>query len=78
MWWKLGALLGLTAALVFMIIPIRSHIVVYDPAKESPPPPSSFWHMIGDMYLTPGTIMLIAVIMSLAAFVAFKVVRGHW
>jgi vacuolar-type H+-ATPase subunit I/STV1 len=77
-WWKLGGLLVLSAALIFVIIPIRSEVVIYDPAKEPPPTPPSLWNMIGNMYLTPGTMMLIATILSIAAFAAFKVVRGHW
>lgn len=78
MWWKLGALFVLTAVLIFVIIPIRSHAVIYDPAKDPPPSPPSIWDMIGNMYLNPAAMMLIAVILGIAGFMAFKVVRGHW
>ena len=56
-WWKLSGLLVLTAAAIFVIIPIRSRVVIYDPAKDAPSPPYSLWSMVNDMYLTPGTMM---------------------
>jgi ABC-type antimicrobial peptide transport system permease subunit len=78
MWWKLSGLLVLTAALVFAVIPIRTHAVVYDPLNEPPPERGSFGDVLGNMYLTPGTVLLILCIVAVASFVAFKVVRGHW
>jgi uncharacterized membrane protein len=78
MWWKLVGLLALTAALVFAVIPIRTHAVVYDPMDEPPPARGSFGDVLGNMYLTPGTALLILVIVAVASFVAFKVLRGHW
>jgi uncharacterized membrane protein len=78
MWWKLIGLLVLTAALVFAVIPIRTHAVVYDPMNEPPPVRSSFGQMLGNMYLTPVTALLVLLILAVATFVAFKVLRGHW
>ena len=78
MWWKLLGLIALTAALVFAVIPIRTHAVIYDPMNESPPERGSFGDILSNMYLTPGTVLLILCIVALASFVAFKVVRGHW
>lgn len=77
MWWKLLGLLVLTATLVLVVIPIRTHAVVYDPMKEPPPPPS-FGKLLSAMYFTPGTVLLILFIFAGASFVALKVVRGHW
>lgn len=78
MWWKLTGLFVLTAALVFAVIPIRTHAVAYDPMNDPPPERASFGNVLGDMYLTPGTAILIALILAVAGFVAFRVVRGHW
>ena len=78
MWWKLGALLILTAMLVLSVIPIQTHAVLYDPAQEPPPPRLTFWNLLGNMYLTPSTAVLILIILGLGAFVALKVIRGHW
>ncbi|MDT9600010.1 hypothetical protein [Sphingosinicella rhizophila] len=77
MWWKLGGLLVLTAALVIGVIPIRTHAVLYDPAKSLPPPMPSLGEMFSTMYLTPGTALLISVILAAAGFVALKIIRGQ-
>ena len=76
MWWKLGGLVVLTAVLCLSVLPIRTHAVTYDPSK--PPKPWTFTHMLGSMYLTPTAGLLIAIIVAVAAFIAFKVVRGQW
>lgn len=78
MWWKLVGLVVVTVALVFAVMPIRTHAVVYDPMNEPPPARPSFGDMLGGMYLTPGTALLILFILAVASFVAFKVRRGHW
>ncbi len=78
MWWKLAGLIVLTAALVFSVIPIRTHAILYDPVNDAPPSRTSLSDMLGDMYLTSGTIVLIVSILAVAGYVAFKVVRGHW
>jgi len=78
MWWKLVGLAGVTAALIFAVMPIRTQAVVYDPVNEQPPSSVSFGDMLGNMYLTQGTALLILVILAVASFVAFKVLRRHW
>lgn len=78
MWWKLAGLGVLTAALVFAVIPIRTHAVVYDPVNEPPPEGVSFGAMLGNMYFTPGTVLLIVFILTAAGVVAHQVVRGRW
>ncbi len=76
MWWKLGGLLLVTAALCLSVLPIRTHAVMYYPFN--PPRPWTLTHMLANFYLTPTSGLLIAIILGGAAFVAFKVVRGHW
>jgi hypothetical protein len=50
--------------------------VMYDPSK--PPAPWTLRAMLAAMYLTPTAGLLIAAIVGVAAFVAFKVLRGQW
>ena len=76
MWWKLGGLLVLTAALCLSVMPIRSQAVMYDPSNA--PAPWTPRAMLANMYLTPTTGVLIAAIVAVASFVAFKVLRGQW
>lgn len=76
MWWKLGGLFLLTATLCVSVIPIRTHAVMYDPSN--PPAPWTLRSMLANMYLTPTAGLLIAAIVGVAAFVAFKVLRGQW
>jgi uncharacterized membrane protein len=78
MWWKLVGLFALTAALIVAVIPIRTHAVAYDPMNEPPPGRASFGDMLSNMYLTPGTVLLILIILAVASFVALKVIRGQW
>ncbi len=78
MWWKLGGLVVLTAALVLAVIPIRTHAVLDDPTSNLPHPRASVGDMLSNMYLTPATGIIIMLILAFAAFVALKVVRGHW
>lgn len=78
MWWKLLGLVVLTAVLVFAVIPIRTRAIVYAPMNEPPPEPPSFGDLLSNMYLTPGTVLLIVFILAVASFVALKIVRGHW
>lgn len=78
MWWKIVGLVVLTAVLIYAVIPIRTRAVIYDPVNEPPPAPVSFGDTLGAMYLTPGTAVLILLILAVAGFVAFKVLRGHW
>lgn len=78
MWWKLVGLAVLTAVLVFVVIPIRTHAVIYDPMTEPPLTSPSFGEMLGNMYLTPNAALLILIILTMAGFIAFKIVRGRW
>lgn len=78
MWWKLLGLLVVTAALVFAVIPIRTHAIIYDPMNQAPPLPGSFGDMLENMYLTPGAALVILFVLAVASFMAFKVYRGHW
>jgi hypothetical protein len=78
MWWKLVGLLISTALLVLAVIPIRSHAVLYDPARDPPPRPPSFATTLGNMYLTPGAGVLVVLILICAGFAALKVGRGQW
>ena len=76
MWWKLAGLFLLTAALCLSVIPVRTHVVMYDPSN--PPAPSTLRAMVANMYLTPTASLLIAAIVGIAALIAFKVLRGQW
>jgi hypothetical protein len=67
-----------TAVLVVLVIPIRTHALQYDPMKDPPPQRPSLSSMFENMYMTPASAVLILVILSLAGFVALKVFRGHW
>ncbi len=75
MWWKLGMLSLITAALIFCIIPIRTHAVLFDPNKPTEPARWTLSAMIANMYLTPGTVAIICMLLALAAYVAFRIVR---
>jgi hypothetical protein len=76
MWLKLGGLVVLIAALCLLVLPIRTHAVMYDPSK--PPRLWTLKGMVANMYLTPTAGLLIAAILAGATFVAFKVIRGQW
>ncbi|WP_428685590.1 hypothetical protein [Sphingopyxis sp.] len=78
MWWKLTGVVALTAALIFSVIPIRTHAVLHDPVNDPPPSWASLGDLLGSMYITTGTAVLIAGILAVAGYVAFKVARGHW
>lgn len=78
MWWKLVGIFVVAAALVLASIPVRTHAVAYDPMVEPPPERGSFGAMLSNMYLTPGTVLLILCIVAVASIVAFKVVRRRW
>lgn len=74
MWWKIGVLTLATAALIFSIIPMRTHAVLFDPAN--PPPNPTLWTMVSSMYLTWGTLALIIVIVGAAAAIGIWIVRS--
>ena len=74
MWWKLGVLSLITAALIFCIIPIQTHAVLINPTK--PPAKWTLSSMIANMYLTPGTVGMICILLAVAAYIAFRIVRS--
>lgn len=78
MWWKLSGLVILTVVFVFGVIPIKTHAALYDPLKDVPPPRPTFWNMLSNMYLTPGTVVLVLCILVIASFAGLKVIRGQW
>ena len=78
MWWKLGLLFVATGFLILLVIPLRTHAVLYDPMKGQAPSRPTLMDMLGAMHLTTTSVVLIAVILAVSGFVAFKVIRGHW
>ena len=74
MWWKLGILVVLTAGLIFSVIPVRTHAVLYDPADPQPAP--TLWTMVSNMYLTAGTVAVIVGILTAAVAVGFWIMRS--
>jgi hypothetical protein len=78
MWWKLTGLFLLAAALVFAVVPIRTHALLYDVTTDAPSGHPSFANTIGIMYLTPGTVLTILCIVAVTGYAAYKVARGHW
>ena len=76
MWWKLGGLVVLTVALCLLVLPVRTHAVIYNPAN--PPKAWTFRDVLAAMYLTPTAGLLIAAILAAAAFVALKIIRRQW
>jgi len=76
MWWKLGILSLITAALMFCIIPIRTHAVLFDPASPQEPAKWTLSAMMANMYLTPGTVGMMCMLLAVAAYVAFRIVRS--
>jgi hypothetical protein len=78
MYWKLAALAVGTLIAILCVIPIKTHAVKMDvgPGGQLPPPRPSLWQMIGNMYLTPGTLALVLIIAAIAALLAFRIVRA--
>lgn len=76
MWWKLGILSIVTAAVIFCVIPIRTHAVLIDP--EHPPPAFklTLLFIVSNMYFTPATLALIGVLLSMATYIGFRIVRN--
>jgi len=64
MWWKLGILFLITAAMIFCIIPVRTHAVLFDPAKPPEPAKWTLSGMIANMYLTPGTVWMMCMLLA--------------
>ena len=77
MWWKLTALACGTILLCLAVIPIRTHAVMFDPLRETPPPKPSPWAMLSNLHFTPGTLALIGAILLGAGFIAVRIIRGE-
>lgn len=76
MWWKLTVLVLVTSGLIFCVIPVRTHAVLFDPANPRHVPRWTLSSTISNMHLTTGTAASICAIMVVAAYVAFRVVRS--
>ena len=76
MGWKLVILSIGTAALIFCVIPIRTHAVWIDPTNPQPPTRWSLSFIVSNMYLTPDTFMLIGGILTVAIYIGFRIVRS--
>lgn len=76
MWWKLGILALATAGLIFSLIPIRTHAVMIDPANPPPPTRWTLSFAISNMYATPGTLGVIGVVLAVATYIGFRIVRS--
>lgn len=76
MWWKLAILIAATAGLIFCLMPMRTHAILFDPANPPPPIKWTFWSMVSNMYLTSSTVVLICAILAVAGYAAFKIVRN--
>ncbi len=74
--WKLGILSIVAAALIFLVIPVRTHAVQFDSANPSMPVKWTFLSVVSNMYSTPGTIGLIAMLLAVAIYIALRIVRS--
>ena len=74
MWWKLAILLIIIVGLIFSIVPIRTHASLFDPSN--PPARATLSSIISNMYLTTGTVALISVVLVVAGYIAFRIVRS--
>jgi len=78
MWWKLTLLTLITLVLVIAVQPIRTHVVTLEVQRNGPIPSvprQSFFDMFSAMYVTPGSLVISAVIIGVAAYLAFRIVR---
>ena len=71
MGWKLVILSIGTAALIFCVIPIRTHAVWIDPTNPQPP---TRWSL--SFIVSPDTFMLIGGILTVAIYIGFRIVRS--
>ena len=74
MWWKLAGLTLGTVLLILSVIPIRTHAVRIDLAN--PPSPGPLFPPVSSMYLTPGTVVLIGIILVVAVIIGVRIARG--
>jgi hypothetical protein len=78
MWWKL-LLLGLVSAvLVIAIQPIRTHAAKIDlsPQGGLPAQRQGLLDVFSAMYVTPMSLVISGVILALAGYLAFRIIRG--
>jgi hypothetical protein len=79
MWWKLTLLGLVTFVLVIGVQPIRTHAVKVEipPDGQLPQMPRhGLLDMFSAMYVTPTSLLISAVIVAIAGYLAFKIVRG--
>ncbi|AJP73917.1 hypothetical protein TS85_22120 [Sphingomonas hengshuiensis] len=76
MWWKLTFLGIVTAGLIFSLIPIRTHAVMIDPASPPPPTRWTLRFIVSNMYLTPGTLIVICLVLAAAGYITLRIVRS--
>lgn len=76
MWWKFTILGIVTAGLIFCMIPIRTHAVMIDPANPPRPTRWTLRFIVSNMYLTPGTMIVICLVLAVAAYIAFRIIRS--
>ena len=79
MWWKL-TLLGLVTLVILIVVqPIRTHAVKIDiPSNGELPaaPRHSLLDMFSAMYVTPTSLLISAIILAIAGYLALRIVRG--
>jgi hypothetical protein len=79
MWWKLLLLGLLTAFLVLAVQPFKTHAVKIEvpPNGQMPAQPSpSVLNWLSSMYVTPTSLAISALIIALAGYIAYRIVRG--
>jgi hypothetical protein len=76
MWWKLLLLAVVAALLIVAVIPFRTRAVKWDVYNEPPPQTWSIAEYLKAMYFTPSTLAVIALILIVAAALAFWIVRA--
>jgi len=77
MWWKLGLLAFGTLAVILLLLPFRTHAVMYRPGIDPAPDVSlSFGRWVENLYLTSGTVVMICAVLLVAAGIAWRIVRA--
>ena len=79
MWWKLTLIGMIALVLILAVQPIRTHAVKIDlPLNGQVPQPSrpTIIDLLSNMYVTPANLLLSALIVGIAAYFAFRVIRG--
>ena len=80
MWWKLTLLVVATVLTILAVVPIRTHAVKVDITRDGTmpiyPPRPGLGGVISNMYLTPSTVALITLILLLAGWFGYLIVRS--